>query len=195
LPAGYPVFVPFCASNQSPLLTWDCAALKVTIRVPTNVSSFWFLSNFFTSEFPDYACNNYNDYFVVLMTPRAPSLLSDNIAFDSQGNPISADTRLLNVCDPQTAGGQAYACPLGSTTLSETGFDAVPSPDGGLSKNHGATGWLKTTAPVDSQKGKDITLVFAIWDAANELYDSTALVDAFTWSSANVSSATTTSAQ
>jgi hypothetical protein len=43
----------------------------------------------------------------------------------------------------------------------------------------GATGWLRTTAPVVG--GQDIEIRFAMWDAGDPDYDSTTLIDNFKW--------------
>lgn len=177
---GFPAAAPACPG----VITGqphDGMALRLTIRVPTNAQSFSFDTNFFTYEFPDYICSTYNDTFVVEMAP-APKGASTggNIAFDQSGNPISVNNALLQVCDPQTAGGKMFSCPLGSSTLQGTGFGTDTA-----GSNHAATGWLQTTVNIDpSLKGKDITLVFAVWDSGDGILDSTALIDSFTWSTA-----------
>jgi hypothetical protein len=101
-----------------------------------------------------------------------------NIAFDQSGNPISVNNALLQACDPQTAGRKEFTCPLGPASLSGTGFGKDTA-----GSDHGATGWLQTQVSVDpSLKGKNITLVFAVWDSGDGVLDSTALVDNFVWS-------------
>jgi hypothetical protein len=185
-PAPYPKDTPACPG----VITGqphDGMALKLTIRVPTNAKSFSFNQNFFTYEFPDYICSTYNDSYVVMMTPQPMGLADGNIAFDQQGNPISVNNSLLQVCDAQNAPpipppGQPqkmFPCPLGSSTLMGTGFGADTT---GIDGNRAATGWLKTTVPVDTVKGQDITLLFAIWDSGDGVLDSSALVDNFVWS-------------
>ena len=176
---GFPAAAPACPG----VITGqphDGMALRLIIRVPTNAQSFTFDTNFFTYEFPDYICSTYNDTFVVEMAP-APMGASTggNIVFDQSGNSISVNNALLQVCDPQTAGGKMFACPLGSATLSGTGFGQDTA-----GSNHAATGWLQTSVNIDpTLKGKDITLVFAVWDSGDGILDSTALIDSFTWSS------------
>jgi hypothetical protein len=176
---GFPAPTPACPPTVITGQPHDGMALRLTIRVPTNAQSFSFDTNFFTYEFPDYICSTYNDGFVVEMAP-APKGASTggNVVFDQAGNPISVNNALLQVCDPQMAGGKNFMCPLGSSTLKGTGFGT----DTAMS-NHAATGWLQTTVNVDpSLKGKDITLLFAIWDSGDGILDSTALIDSFTWS-------------
>jgi hypothetical protein len=107
------------------------------------------------------------------LSPIPAGLTDGDVAFDTQGNPISVNTSLLEVCGctggpPCTAGGISYACTLGITELTGTGFE-----------DHAATGWLKTSAPV--QGGSEITLRFTIYDSGDGVYDSTVLIDNFTW--------------
>ena len=171
--AAFPLPAPACpgVTTGTP---HDGAGLQLTIRVPTNATSFSFDEDFFSYEFPDYVCSEYNDGFTAEMTPRPAGTTSPNLVFDQFGNPLSVNNAMLQVCTPQTAGGKEFACPLGPSALANTGFDATTnSPE-----NHAATGWLTTTVPVDpSLKGKDITLLFAAWDSSDGILDSTALVD------------------
>ena len=47
------------------------------------------------------------------------------------------------------------------------------------------------TAPTEAEPGEIIDLRFAIWDTADELYDSTVLIDNFQWSVEPAASSTT----
>jgi hypothetical protein len=123
-------------------------------------------------------CSKYNDFYVLDMAPKVPEYPDGNVAFDAAGNPVSVNNALLQVCEPRTVAGRDYTCPLGTSSLTGTGFDTVsddysPAP-------HAATGWLTTWAPV--QPGTVIRLRFAIWDSSDGNLDSTVLVDRFTWS-------------
>ncbi|MBX3187877.1 MAG: putative metal-binding motif-containing protein [Labilithrix sp.] len=173
-PPGYPKESPSCSGSGGfgfASGSHDGAALKVKVRVPSNAKSFKYQQNFFTYEFPGYICDDYNDFFVTIMDPKPAGLPDGNIAFDQDGNPISVNNSLLQVCAPQNAGGKSFSCPLGNGMLAQTGFEG-----------HAATGWLTTTAPVDAVRGKEITLMWAIWDQGDHVLDSTALIDDFTWS-------------
>ena len=174
-PPGYPKEAPSCMSGSNPFGAFggshDGAALQVKIRVPSNAKSFKYQQNFFTYEFPDFICSEFNDFFVTIMDPKPAMLPDGNIAFDQDGNPISVNNSLLQVCKPQSAGGKTFGCPLGDSFLSGTGFE-----------NHAATGWLTTTAPVDTSAGKEITLMWAVWDQGDGILDSSALIDDFQWS-------------
>ena len=176
--AGFPAPAPACpgVTTGQP---HDGAALRVVIRVPTNAQSFTFNTNFFSYEFPNYICSEFNDTFVVEMAPEPKGASTGgNVAFDQSGNPISVNNALLQACDAQTAGGKKFACPLGSTSLSGSGFGKDTA-----GSDHAATGWLQTQVIIDpSLKGKDITLLFAVWDSGDGILDSTALIDNFVWS-------------
>jgi hypothetical protein len=170
---GFPLPAPACpgVTTGTP---HDGAGLVLTIRVPTNATSFSFNENFFSYEFPDFVCSTYNDGFTVEMTPKPAGISSPNLVFDTLGNPLSVNNVMLQVCQPQTAGGKQFACPLGPSALDGTGFDTG---DAGASA-HAATGWLTTIVPIDpSLRGKDITLLFAAWDSGDGVLDSTVLVD------------------
>ncbi len=45
----------------------DPVMLELEVRVPTNAKSFTLDTNFFSSEFPEYTCSAFNDFFVVLL--------------------------------------------------------------------------------------------------------------------------------
>lgn len=165
-PPGYPKESPSCPGviTGTP---YDSAGLRMTIKTPTNAKSLRFNLNFYTYEFPIYICSTYNDFFTAMLTPQVSTLPDGNISFDSQGNTLSVNAGFLQVCQPQTAGGKVFDCPLGTSQLQGTGFE--PS---------AATGWLQTTAPIEDPGGT-ITLQFSIWDSGDGVLDSTILLDNF----------------
>jgi Putative metal-binding motif len=160
-------------------LPFDGVALEVKVRVPTNARSFSFNENLFSYDFPTYVCGAYNDVFVVLESPRPAGLTDANIVFDSSRTPLSADSAdLLQACSPQAAAGKSFACAHGVASLAATGFET-----------HAATDWLVTRSPVVA--GTTITLLFAVWDSADGVLDTTVLLDGFTWSTTPVQAAST----
>ncbi len=171
MPAGFPTPSNNC-SNQpldSETDAYDAVALEIVVRAPTNAKSFAFDFDFHTYEFPDWVCDQYNDYFVALVSPkRLGADATGNISFDTKGNPVSVNNAWLETCETGTYKGKSYPCSLGAGELTGTGFDG-----------RGATGWLETHAPV--QPGEQITIRFAIWDMGDETYDSTVLIDNFRW--------------
>ena len=135
------------------------------IKTPADGLSFSYNLKFYTSEFPNYICSTFNDFFVAMMTPVPAGLPDGNISFDSMGNTISVNAGFLDVCTPQMAGMKNFPCPAGTAELSGTGYDAGA-----------ATGWLVTTAPVEAP-GQEMTLRFAIWDSGDARLDSLILID------------------
>ena len=171
-PPGYPKDSPACpgVSTGEP---HDSAGLRVVIKTPTNAKSLKFNLDFYTFEFPNFICSEFNDFFVAMMTPKPAGQPDGNISFDSKGNTISVNAGFLQVCTPQQASnGQPFACALGTSQLQGTGFDQ--------DTNSAATGWLQTTSPVP-KPGDDITLLFAIWDSGDGILDSTVLLDNFSF--------------
>ncbi len=186
-PTGFPGQTPACMGVTFGPAN-DGAALRVVIRVPTNALTMSFDSNFFSYEFPDFVCSPYNDTYVVIMSPDPagePPTANHNIAFDSAGNIISVNAGLLSVCDTNSvAGGKTYPCAEGPAKLAATGFGVDSAPTcalGGAAADHASTDWLTTTVDVSALAGKDITLLFAIWDSTDGILDSTVLVDDVHW--------------
>jgi hypothetical protein len=168
--SGYPSGVPFTSQtcpNQQTGSPHDTISLQVKLRVPTNATELAFDVKFYTTEFPQYVCSNFNDIFLARLTPPPPSSSpanTNNITFDSKGEPLSVNNVLLDVCTAQTAGNKYFACPAGTSELEGTGFET-----------HAGTTWLVTKAPVDG--GSTVTVDFGIMDAADGLYSSSVLVD------------------
>ena len=201
---------PGCPDLAAGTTARDPVMLTLRIRTPTNAKSFSFSMNFLSSEYPEWTCSPFNDFFVALLdstfsgTPANPA--DKNLAFYSPAQnqifPIGVnlaygDTGLFQQClDGATGcGGGSIA---GSTTacnntseLTGTGMDiANPGPQpqftgepGVCGANNllgGGTGWLTTTGNVVG--GEIITLRLAIWDTSDGFYDSLAIVDNFQWS-------------
>ena len=188
---------PQASGNQA----MDPVMLTLTIRVPTNAKSFKLDTNFFSSEFPEFTCSQYNDFFVVLLdstyTGASPNPTDKNLAFYSPAgstmkypvgvNLAAGNTGLFTQC----VNGKTGCAPFGTTgtistctsttDLAGTGFDtADPGTCDTNSLEGGGTGWLQTSGNV--VPGEIIKLRIAIWDTSDHVLDSLALVDAFTWS-------------
>jgi hypothetical protein len=155
----------------------DAIALELVLRAPTNADGLSFDFDFFTFEYSDYVCSFFNDVFAALLYSKAPRIPSNhNVAFDSQGNPVSVNNGFVEVCDPYTYSGRKegvpfsreFPCRLGNAELEGTGFE-----------RRAATGWLRTRANV--LPGEEVTLRLSIWDAGDELLDSTVLLDNLQW--------------
>lgn len=188
LPAGLDPESPACPGVDTGAV-YDPIALEVRVRAPSNAEGLQFESNFFTYEYPDFICSEYNDFFVVVMEPRPEGSPDGNIVFDTAGNKVSVNNGLLRACVPGTHGGRTFGCDLGTGPLAMTGYDdsaecgnapafpiPIPLPD---SEVGASTGWLRTSTPVEA--GSILTLRFAIWDAGDPDLDSLTLIDSFAW--------------
>jgi hypothetical protein len=186
-PAGFPQDNPNCPPSQD---INDDVGLQVKIRTPTNATGYSFSFKFYSFEFPEWVCNNYNDQFIALVSPAPVGALNGNISFDSMHNPVSVNLGFFDVCDPNDIGDYAEFCtstcpsppnpycPSGKAGLLGTGFDVWSIAFNGAIEA-GATSWLKSQAPVKG--GSEITIRFAMWDTGDQEYDSTTLIDNFQW--------------
>ncbi|WP_437598505.1 choice-of-anchor L domain-containing protein [Sorangium sp. So ce590] len=157
-PPGFPQDNPDCPPSD---FINDDIGLEVVLRAPRNATGYEFLFKFYTYEYPEWVCEDFNDQFVALATPAPPGSYNGNLSFDGEGRPVSVNIAFFDVCD---------GCPLGSGELVGTGFS--PRHDGG-------TRWLKTRAPV--RGGEEISLRFILFDTGDDRFDSTALIDGFRW--------------
>lgn len=190
VPPGFPKDSPSCPDvmTSQDSQARDPIALELEIKTPTNARAFAYDFDFYTFEWPQYVCSEFNDFFVALLkSSHASTPPDENISFDKLGNPVSVNNGFVEVCDPamgqERPGGKSFDCSLGTSELIGTGFDVEPyAGDGGEglgSSLHAATGWLSTTAAI--VPGETIRLRFAIWDMNDEILDSTVLLDHFTW--------------
>ncbi|MEQ9324257.1 MAG: choice-of-anchor L domain-containing protein [Polyangiaceae bacterium] len=158
-PPGFPQDVPGCSGATD---INDDVGLEVTLVAPTNASGYTFDFKFYSFEYPEFVCTLFNDQFITLVDPAPQGSINGNVTFDSMSNPVSVNIAFFEVCE---------GCPLGTSELEGTGF--------GDWNDAGATSWLVTQAPVEG--GEELTIRWAIWDAGDTLWDSTALVDNFNW--------------
>lgn len=158
-PVGFPQDVSGCAGGTA---INDDVALNLRIRAPTNATGYSFNFKFYSFEYPEFVCTQWNDQYISLVDPPPVGSVSGNISFDKQNNPVSVNVAFFDVCP---------GCLLGDAELKNTGFDTW--------NDAGGTGWLKTQAPVTG--GSEFTIRFAIWDTGDSAWDSTTLVDNFRW--------------
>jgi len=181
-PAGFPKESPACPG----VITGqphDGIGLEATVRTPSNAHGISFDFNFYTYEWPDFVCSQFNDFFVAMLSPIPANQPDGNISFDSQGNPVSVNNAFLEVCgcpenppQPCYAGGKSFTCALGNSELIGTGFGFDWSAD---HSEHGATSWLTTNSPVEPNS--EITIRWAIYDSGDGVLDSTTLIDNWRW--------------
>lgn len=147
----------------------DAVNLRLQIRVPTNAESFSYKFRFLSSEYRQYSCTIFNDFFVALLDTGAAGIPADkNISFDTFGNPVSVNNSFFEVCVAQGC----YTCAQGAGELAGTGMD--------INGTGGATAWLTTAAPI--VPGEIMTIEFSIFDVSDNILDSNVLLDAFEWS-------------
>lgn len=162
----------------------DDIGLDLKIRAPTNATGYSFSFKFYSFEFPEWVCNEFNDQFIALVNPAPTGSLNGNISFDSMHNPVSVNLGFFDVCDPKDQSeytGPSLPnpyCPKGTSELIGTGFDIW---DIGYknSISAGATSWLQSQAPI--QGGAEFSIRFAMWDTGDQDYDSSTLIDNFQW--------------
>jgi hypothetical protein len=164
---------------------FDSVNLKIRVRVPTNAFSLSYNFKFYTAEFSEFVCQEYNDFFIALLTSSYPTCppamagdpclpVDKNIAFDALTNPVSVNNAFLEVCFPPP-GAPAGTCPGGTLELIGTGMGGW---NGNL-KDGAGTVWLTNDAPV--VPGETIEIEFVSFDAGDHNVDSLVLLDNFRW--------------
>jgi hypothetical protein len=199
---------PGCPAPAAGTSARDPIMLELRVRTPTNARSFKISTNFLSSEYPEWVCSAFNDFFVVLLdsafagTPANPAdktlatyTSPSNAVYPVGVNLAHGDTGLFQQCKNGATGcadgsvaGTITTC-VNTTELTGTGMDVVNpppklSPDVGYCGTNnlegGGTGWLVTTGNVVG--GEIIKLRIALWDTSDGYYDSTAIIDDFQWS-------------
>lgn len=189
---GYPPGYIHQESPACPGVTtgepYDSAGLRVVIQTPTDAKSISFNFDFYTYEYPDFICSQFNDFFVAVMSPPPAGITSGNISFDPQGNTISVNAGFLDQCTASQAGGKNFTCSQGYSAIQGTGFDSNTSFIYSI-PGSAATGWLETKAPIDAP-GSEITLQFEVWDSGDGVLDSTTLIDNFRFEASTTTTGT-----
>jgi hypothetical protein len=154
------LYDPFAAGSG----VLDYAELRIDAIVPEGVDGLSYEFAFFSTEYPTWIEHKspFNDMYVAWLESEA---WTGNISFDELGNPISATGVLLDYKDAPSP-----ACPAPCDAPELSGFSM---------EGHGATKWLVTTAPVVG--GEQVSLLFAIFDLSDGLYDSMVALDHFEW--------------
>jgi len=175
----------------------DPVMLTLRVRAPTNAKSFSVKMFFFSAEYPEWVCSEYNDFFVALVDSESEDNPADkNIAIYDDGqelwpvgvNLVKVADGLFTACQNGTVGCQEKGIPASSyqgctdpQLLLGTGFDD-PDGDGcGSGKPlGGGTGWLTMDGNVSP--GEIFELRLAVWDSGGHLFDSLVLLDDWQWS-------------
>jgi hypothetical protein len=191
LPAGFPKAAEGCPDQMASRI-FDVIDAKLEIKVPANASGIALDFNFWSGEWPEFVCTDFNDGFITYLTSGGKSA---NISFDAKNAPVSVNNGFFDRCTPGAQTGcrgpkhDTASCPGGVGELAGTGFED-PGPYCGYqpSTGGGATGWLTSKAPVSP--GETITLELVIWDTGDPNYDSSVLLDHFQWVAGTVSTGT-----
>jgi hypothetical protein len=133
----------------------DYTEMRIVATVPPANNSIAYDFAFFSTEYPDYYGDVFNDMYIGWLESES---WTGNISFDEMGRPISLNAGFLDFRD-------------------DTG--ALPELAGTCMRQHAGTKWLSTTAPV--VPGEQITVVFAVFDLADSILDSYVFIDNFQW--------------
>lgn len=181
-PFGFPKASPACPGVTTGL-PHDATGVQLEINVPTNALSASFDFQFFTYEWHDFICQQFNDFFVAHVEPFPMGQMDGNVAFDKNGNPISVNNAFIDSCgcpgNPPgtcTAGGVPFVCSLGKNALAGTPFESDLANPGW---SHGSTGWLRTTMPVTP--GATFRIRLVTYDSSDGNLDSSTLIDNWQW--------------
>jgi hypothetical protein len=186
VPSGFPAASKGCPTLLAEVN--DVIDVKVQLKVPANAKGFSFDFDFWSGEWPDYVCTTYNDSFIAYLTSAAfQNGTAGNISFDTNGNAVSVDNNFFQSCTAGTETGcqggttATATCSLGPGELAGTGFDDPEQAYCGKVKSTsgGATSWLTSTAP--AKPGETLSIEFLIWDTGDYNYDSSVLLDNWTW--------------
>lgn len=175
----------------------DAVMLTLRVRAPTNASSFKVKMFFFSAEYPEWVCSQYNDFFVALLDSKAAGNPKDkNIAVYDDGkvlwpvgvNLLKVASGLFTACQSGVVGcaekmipeSQYNGC-VNKNLLAGTGFHEVdPSGCGAGAPVGGGTGWLTMSGNVEP--GEVFELRLAVWDSGGHIFDSLVLLDDWQWS-------------
>ncbi len=90
---------PGCPDPQGGTTAHDPIMLKLRVRVPTNAKSFSLKSYFYSSEYPEWVCSAFNDFFLTLL---------DSTFVPGPGEIANPGDKNLAFYDPPPAGGSVY---------------------------------------------------------------------------------------
>jgi len=156
----------------------DGIGLAVMLTAPPEATGFSFDWDFFTSEYPEYVCSEYNDVAAVFVD-------GVNVMIDAQGQAINVNSSLVDNCEsgnwgepPNQTGSRTC---IGTAHLQNTGYQGPP-PAGFTTDVGAASGWrTSTNGNVVITPGENYTFIFAIWDSTDGIWDSIVIFDHFRW--------------
>lgn len=134
---------------------YDYQEIRLSVTVPADAHALAFDVAYFTTEWPVFAGQNYNDMFIAWLEG---SNWTGNISFDDSGHALSLNAAFF---DYQDQNGD------------------LPEFAGTCMRYGAGTPWLTSTAQV--VPGDQIELVFAIFDLDDVNLDSFVFLDNFRW--------------
>lgn len=163
----------------------DLTQFHIRLRVPANVTGFSFDFVFFSAEYPEFVCTQFNDTFYALVEgdPGLNGGQRTNISFDQNQNEITVNNGFFE-----------YQIPPWTFDITGTGYEVADSyaswtfapisgctlPTYAAPKYRGSmSGWLRTTSPLTP--GEEVDLIFSIHDEGDEILDSAVIIDNFRW--------------
>ncbi len=210
----HPLYAPpRCAAPATTPDAKDMSELTLKLKVPQNAKSLSFNFSFFSAEYPEWVCTEYNDRFLAILESSAldPTKLpatqckagaavpTCNISFDDKSQPVSINNGFFDICVSASGGSGTGAftnvCTKPTSLLNKTGYEEMRVSQGGsqfpnqVKMAGGATGWLNTKAPV--KPGETITLRFLVLDEGDANLDSAVLIDNFKWETTSVAAPVT----
>jgi hypothetical protein len=197
-----------CGPSTAVTTAQDMTELDIDLQAPPSAHGFSFDFAFFSSEYPEFMCTEFNDRFLVLLqSSSSPPVASNfpsnqcttsmplacNLSFDSSSQPVTISNTFFDLCDSFTGANATgtmvtKTCVQPSSMLTMTGYDRIDndmlSTTNGL-KVGGGTGWRTTTMSVTP--GQTFTVRFIVLEEGDGQYDSAALIDNFRWLTASSS--------
>lgn len=143
------------AQFNAGMFAHDYSEIRFTTTAPEGATAVKFDFAFMSSEYPEFYPSGFNDMFIAWLESE---IWTGNVSFDMQGNPISLNAGFLDYRDD---GGDLEQ--FAGTCMA----------------THAGTRWLTSTAAISP--GEEFTMLFAIFDMGDAMYDSFVLLDNFRW--------------
>lgn len=156
-------FQSFPACPSISLDLYDSINLRLTFNVPPSATRLAFDWRLVVSDFPEWLCSPFTDFFLAIVTTgHSESLPADrNAAIDSLGRAPSVDSPDMVICD---------GCGGGSDALTGTGYGTTDA---------AATEWHTAFVPVVGSE--TLVIDFMVFDVADGTFDSLVLLDGLRW--------------
>jgi len=134
VPPGYPEKTQGCGNGLTSD-AHDVIDLRLEVRVPKNAQGFSLDMDFFSGEWPDFTCSDFDDQTIVVLSSNAfNGGTPANIALDAASHAVSVNSPFVDRCTPNVTTGCAgspLGVPTGPTSISTcVAGESEPSGDG-----------------------------------------------------------------